>query len=429
VSNFNDLIEISGCDNPSRRGDVIFVHGLGGTARGTWHPLEKQDDDNFWCAWLGEDLPDVGIWSLGYEVEPFRWKGNSMPLSDRATNSLDLLDSYEIGDRPIIFITHSMGGLLVKQMLRSARDFGRWSAIASQTKGIVFLSTPHSGSDMASWIKHIGKILQTTVSVEELEAHHSRLRELNLLYRNDDLFSQIPMLVYCETRPTKGILVVNQTSADPGIKGVIPVPMDFDHISICKVVDRKSQIYRQVKRFIDKNLPTHSAPTPDLTIQPPPIKANQPMKREQVFISYSHKDKVWLDKLQTMLKPLMRNKTISVWDDTKIQAGVKWKAEIENALAAANVAVLMVSSDFLASDFIAEHELPPLLAAAEKEGVKIIWIPVTFCLYDETEIADYQAAHNPNQPLDGLSPTELNQVLVKICRQIKAAATGLSLNP
>lgn len=117
MSNFNDLIEISGCDNSSRRGDVIFVHGLGGTARGTWHPQEKQDDDNFWCAWLGEDLPDVGIWSLGYEVEPFRWKGNSMPLADRATNSLDLLDSYEIGDRPIIFITHSMGGLLVKQTI------------------------------------------------------------------------------------------------------------------------------------------------------------------------------------------------------------------------------------------------------------------------------------------------------------------------
>jgi hypothetical protein len=179
-----------------------------------------------------------------------------MPLADRATNSLDLLDSYEIGDRPIIFITHSMGGLLVKQMLRSARDFGKWRAIAQKTRGIVFLSTPHSGSDMASWINHIGGIVQTTVSVEELEAHHSRLRELNLLYRNDEQFSQVPMLVYCEMRRTKGILVVNQTSADPGIKGVIPVPMDFDHISICKVADRKSQIYRQVKRLIQDNLTT-----------------------------------------------------------------------------------------------------------------------------------------------------------------------------
>lgn len=262
MSNFNDLIEIVGCDNPSRRGDVIFVHGLGGHARGTWHPQERYDDDNFWLAWLGNDLKDVGVWSLGYEVEPFKWKGSSMPLADRATNVLDLLDSYGIGERPLVFITHSLGGLLVKQMLRNARDYGRWNAIASGTKGIVFLSTPHSGSDMASWIQHIAGILRTSVSVEELEAHHSRLRELNLLYRNDEQFSQIPMLIYCETRSTHGILVVNQTSADPGIKGVIPIPMDFDHISICKVADKKSQIYRQIKRFIEKNLTTPLAPLP-----------------------------------------------------------------------------------------------------------------------------------------------------------------------
>jgi hypothetical protein len=69
-------------------------------------------------------------------------------------------------------------------------------------------------------------------------------------------------MIYCETRPTGPILVVNQTSADPGIKGVIPVPMDFDHISICKVADRKSQIYRQIKRFIEKELTIPLAPLP-----------------------------------------------------------------------------------------------------------------------------------------------------------------------
>jgi hypothetical protein len=83
-----------------------------------------------------------------------------------------------------------------------------------------------------------------------------------LLYRNDEQFSQIPMLIYCETRPTGQILVVNQSSADPGIKGVIPIPMDFDHISICKVADTKSQIYRQIKRFIEKELTTPLAPLP-----------------------------------------------------------------------------------------------------------------------------------------------------------------------
>ncbi len=92
MSNFNDLMEISGCDNPSRGGDMIFVHGLGDHARGTWSPQARHDNNNFWSAWLGEDFPNVGIWSLGYEIEPLKWKGNSMPLADRATNILDLLD-------------------------------------------------------------------------------------------------------------------------------------------------------------------------------------------------------------------------------------------------------------------------------------------------------------------------------------------------
>jgi len=258
VSNPTGLIAISGCDNANRIGDVIFVHGLGGDARGTWHPAGKRDDNNFWPTWLGEELPDMGIWLLGYEVEPFKWKGNTMPLVDRATNTLAVLDSHAIGDRPLIFITHSLGGLLVKQMLRHAWDYGtpEWKLIVEQTKAIVFLSTPHSGSNMANWVKYIGGILQASVSVDELEAHHSRLRELTEVYRNHDWLSQIPIQVYCEKQKTSGFLVVDETSANPGIKGVTPIPMDDDHLSICRPSSRESLLYRRVREFIKKKLPS-----------------------------------------------------------------------------------------------------------------------------------------------------------------------------
>ncbi len=145
------------------------------------------------------------------------------------------------------------------------------------------------------------------------------------------------------------------------------------------------------------------------------------MNRDQVFISYSRKDKDWLEKLQTMLAPLQRKGTLKVWADTDIEPGQKWKEEIEKALARAKVAVLLVSPDFLASDFIDKHELPPLLEAAEKEGLKIIWIPVRASLYKRTIINDYHAAHNPKTPLALLDPAHQEVALAEIAETIESA--------
>ncbi|MBU7586169.1 MAG: TIR domain-containing protein, partial [Nostoc sp. TH1S01] len=146
------------------------------------------------------------------------------------------------------------------------------------------------------------------------------------------------------------------------------------------------------------------------------------MARNQVFISYSRKDMEWLEKLNTHLKPMIRNQTLVVWDDNKIQAGAEWRKEIDDALAAAKVAVLLVSPNFLASDFIADIELPYFIEGAKKEGVKILWIPISYSSYEETEIPKYLAAHKPTQPLNSLNEkNEQDKALVEICKQIKQA--------
>ena len=144
-----------------------------------------------------------------------------------------------------------------------------------------------------------------------------------------------------------------------------------------------------------------------------------PTERTGVFISYSHKDRKWLTELQTMLKPLMRTNNIDLWDDTKIDPGAIWKEEIQKALASSKVAVLLVSANFLASDFIAKSELPPLLEAAKEKGVVVFWIYVSSCMYETTEIAKYQAAHDIARPLDRLSKPNRQVVLSEVCARIK----------
>jgi len=219
-------------------------------------------------AWAA--APKAAIWTLGYETSISKWASESMPLADLGNNVLEQLTIDGIGSRPVIFITHSMGGLVAKQILSHAKSQGvrRWQKIVDQTKGIVFFSTPHAGADLANFADFARMVLRTNEQVNELKAHGSRLRELHGAFLSLVNQQQIICRTYAERQEVragakvlgfkieipKGILVVDPTSAEPNIPGERAIPLDEDHLSICKPVDQQAIAYKSVRAFVQECL-------------------------------------------------------------------------------------------------------------------------------------------------------------------------------
>jgi tetratricopeptide (TPR) repeat protein len=110
------------------------------------------------------------------------------------------------------------------------------------------------------------------------------------------------------------------------------------------------------------------------------------MSRPTVFISYSHKDEVWKDRLRSHLGVLEQTGRIVVWDDRQIDGGEEWYPEIVAAMDRAAVAVCLISPDFLKSDFIHKEEVPHLLKRRRDEGMILLPVLVRPCLW---EIVDW----------------------------------------
>jgi ubiquinone/menaquinone biosynthesis C-methylase UbiE len=150
-----------------------------------------------------------------------------------------------------------------------------------------------------------------------------------------------------------------------------------------------------------------------------PVAAPQ---RDQVFISYSRDDKEWLRRLQVFLTPVFRAGRLKFWDDTNIRMGDSWRAEIQAAIDRARIAVLLVSPNFLASEFIATDEFPKILEAARRDGLKIVWMLLSTAPYEVGSVGrviqEIQCAHPVDRPLDMLDNPERNQIFTKFVRDL-----------
>ncbi len=142
--------------------------------------------------------------------------------------------------------------------------------------------------------------------------------------------------------------------------------------------------------------------------------------RTKAFISYSHADEKYLGRLSTHLEYYRRERKLDIWSDKRIPPGAGWEDEIKVAIASAKVAILLVSADFLASKFIARDELPPLLEAAEKDGLVIFQIILSPCAFKQSRLARYQAINSPSDPLIRMSKFRREETWRKLAEQVAA---------
>ncbi|XP_051149831.1 uncharacterized protein LOC127264392 [Andrographis paniculata] len=257
--------------------DVVFVHGLRGGPFKTWRVsedksstksglVEKIDEEagkrgTFWPGeWLAADFPHARLFSIKYKTNLTQWSGASLPLQEVSSMLLDKLVAAGIGDRPVVFVTHSLGGLVVKQMLYKAKAEKKDNFVRN-TVGIVFYSCPHFGSKLADMPWRMGFVLRPAPTIGELRSGSPRLVELNDFIRQLYKKNMIDVLSFCETKVTPIVEgyggwalrmeIVPMESAYPGY-GELVVLDSTDHVNSCKPVSRADSPYKDTLEFLQK---------------------------------------------------------------------------------------------------------------------------------------------------------------------------------
>ncbi|KAJ0975964.1 hypothetical protein J5N97_017929 [Dioscorea zingiberensis] len=275
--NNNDSDMISQSAVPSM--DVVFIHGLRGGPFKSWRIaddkssttsksglVEKIDQEagkqgTFWPSeWLTADFPDARLFTVKYKTNLTQWSGASLPLQEVSSMMLQKLTAAGIGDRPVVFVTHSMGGLVVKQMLYQAKMSGM-KEFVNNTIGVVFYSCPHFGSKLADMPWRMGLVFRPAPSIGELRSGSPRLLELNDFIRHLHNKGILDVLSFSETQVTPIVEgyggwavrmeIVPIESAYPGF-GELIVLDGTDHINSCKPVNPTDPSYSETLDFLRK---------------------------------------------------------------------------------------------------------------------------------------------------------------------------------
>jgi protein SERAC1 len=237
--------------NESASIDVVFVHGLGGNPIKTW--ASGDDPADFWPGWLAQDFERINVWTAGYDSAVFAGvlAGEGGSLADFSSIIRDFLLSKGLQKRRIIFITHSLGGLLIKQMLRRCCDSidPKCKELLAAVTGVIFIGTPHQGAGVASIVCSILNHFASR-QIRQLALNDDHLNDLGNWFRNWACGRRLRVAAYYEIDKTTGIHIVNKVTADPNVPGCEPVAIKANHIQICKPDTHDSQLYTSITALL-----------------------------------------------------------------------------------------------------------------------------------------------------------------------------------
>ncbi|RFU31703.1 hypothetical protein B7463_g4630, partial [Scytalidium lignicola] len=227
--------------------DIVFIHGLRGNSMKTW--TYGPQLENFWPRdWLPNEpgLESTRIWTFGYDSD---WLSLKSPTVTSIFDFADMLLFYlkyairesqenSIGEVPLIFVAHSMGGLVVKEAYIFGKDDLTYRELVRSTCAIIFMATPHRGADLAKVLRTTLRLLDPTASrkayVNDLVRNSPLLQRVNMHFKN--VASKMGLVSFYETIPTSlGLfrrMILDKDSSTMGCENELTVSLPADHRNV-----------------------------------------------------------------------------------------------------------------------------------------------------------------------------------------------------
>ncbi|KAK0508752.1 hypothetical protein JMJ35_009028 [Cladonia borealis] len=238
--------------------DIVAVHGLNGG------PLSSFTDASTGCCWLQQllpvDFPHCRVYSYGYDAALISSRPTST-MYDIANGLGHALLSRRDQDpirSPLIFVGHSLGGLLIKRLLVTAMNVKGFESILEKTSGILFFGTPHQGTSKASWldttdrllrVASIGKVGMNKDLIDQLKSVDGQAQQVRQQFVR--VVAPLKIFTFYEQIESRRVgIVVERSSAILGVPNEEVISLHAVHKDLCKFSDEHSPNYQKVSRAL-----------------------------------------------------------------------------------------------------------------------------------------------------------------------------------